>query len=176
MPAPTFASQRCSSVLHGCPCGFLGDPARDCSCSPRAVSSYQRRLSGPLLDRIDLFVDVPRVPYDKLAGQARGEGSAAVRARVRQARDVQHERFAGTNGRIVLNADMTPPLVREFAQEQLGDGAADVLRMAVDRLNLSARSFHRVLKVARTIADLGGSGVIETVHLAEAIQYRQRLE
>jgi magnesium chelatase family protein len=126
------------------------------------------------MDRIDIFVDVPRVPFEKLSGLSGGEKSEAVRERVARARDVQAARFEGTPGH--TNAEMTPPQVRDFAQRQLADGAADVLKMAVERLNLSARAFHRLLKVARTIADLADSGPIETPHMAEAIQYRARIE
>jgi magnesium chelatase family protein len=160
--------------FNPCPCGFAGDPERECVCPPQIISRYQRRLSGPLMDRIDIFVDVPRVPFEKLSGLSGGEKSEAVRERVARARDVQAARFEGTPGH--TNAEMTPPQVRDFAQRQLADGAADVLKMAVERLNLSARAFHRLLKVARTIADLADSGPIETPHMAEAIQYRARIE
>ncbi len=164
------------SSLNPCPCGYFGDPTRDCTCSPQVVSRYQRRLSGPLLDRIDLFVDVPRVPYEKLAGDTRGEPSRAIRERIQRARTLQIERFANGTQTTSLNAHMTPPQVREFAQSQLDDGANEILRAAVDRLDLSARAFHRILKVARTIADLAKSESIQTAHLGEAIQYRQRME
>jgi magnesium chelatase family protein len=143
-------------------------------CSPQLISRYQRRLSGPLMDRIDIFVDVPRVPFEKLAGISGGEKSAAVRERVARARSVQETRFEGSTGR--TNAEMTPPEVRDHAQRQMSAGAGDVLKMAVERLNLSARAFHRLLKVTRTIADLAESEPIETPHMAEAIQYRARIE
>jgi magnesium chelatase family protein len=164
----------CSPDSHGCPCGFFGDPERDCVCPPQLISRYQRRLSGPLMDRIDLFVDVPRVPFEKLAALSSGEKSEAVRDRVARARAVQTMRFEGSGNH--TNAEMTPPQVRDFAQREMSDGASDVLKMAVERLNLSARAFHRLLKVARTIADLAESGPIETPHMAEAIQYRARIE
>lgn len=157
-----------------CPCGFFGDPERDCVCSPQLISRYQRRLSGPLMDRIDIFVDVPRVPFEKLSGLGGGEKSEAVRRRVATTRELQAVRFEGQSGH--TNAEMTPPQVRDFAQRKMSDGAGDVLKMAVERLNLSARAFHRLLKVARTIADLAGSETIETPHMAEAIQYRARIE
>ncbi|MGI8927311.1 MAG: YifB family Mg chelatase-like AAA ATPase [Tepidiformaceae bacterium] len=163
--------------LNPCPCGFFGDPERDCVCPPQMVTRYQRRISGPLLDRIDLFVDVPRVAYEKLAATVRGEPSADVAGRVQRAREVQHERFAGPAGASAqLNAHMSPVQVREFAQQRLGDGGENILRLAVQQLTLSARGFHRVLKLARTIADLASSGPIEATHLAEAIQYRERME
>ena len=126
------------------------------------------------MDRIDLFVDVPRVPFEKLSALSSGEKSEAVRDRVARAREVQTERFAG--GSTHTNSEMNPPQVRDFAQRQLADGAGDVLKMAVERLNLSARAFHRLLKVARTIADLSESEPIETAHMAEAKQYRARIE
>lgn len=138
------------------------------------VARYQRRISGPLLDRIDLFVDVPRVEYEKLASNERAEPSPEVARRVARAREVQHKRFGG-NRDTTLNSDMNPSQVREFAQDALDDPSREVLRVAVERLNLSARAFHRTLKLARTIADLGGAETIAQQHLAEAIQYRERV-
>ena len=163
------------AAMNPCPCGYYGDPVRDCTCPPQLVSRYQRRISGPLLDRIDLFVDVPRVSYEKLASTARGETSAAVRDRVAGARALQRERFA-THPGTALNAEMNPSQVRQFAQLCLGDGAQELLKLAVDQLNLSARAFHRVLKLARTIADLDRCERIENQHLAESIQYRERAD
>jgi magnesium chelatase family protein len=162
------------AAMNPCPCGYYGDASRDCTCPPPLVSRYQRRISGPLLDRIDLFVDVPRVAYEKLASTVRAEPSSAVAERVRRTRVVQRERFG--EGGTVLNAEMNPSQVRDYAQKQLGAGAGDLLRLAVEQLNLSARAFHRVLKLARTIADLDGSEAIETQHLAESIQYRERAD
>ena len=133
---------------------------------------YQRRISGPLLDRIDIFVEVPRVDYEKLADDAVGEPSNAVRGRVEAARVGQQRRFAGT--RFICNAEMTPLEVRQHCQITLEDSAKSLLRLAMNQLALSARSFHRVLKLARTIADLGGAETIGSSHLAEALQYRQR--
>ena len=138
------------------------------------VQRYQRRISGPLLDRIDLFVDVPRVDYEKLAATERAETSETVAARVARARDVQRDRF-GPGDETTLNSDMNPTQVRANAQDALDDNAREVLRVAVERLNLSARAFHRTLKLARTIADLAGAEVIESAHLAEAVQYRERI-
>ncbi len=173
--AVTFpASFILCAALNPCPCGFYGDPERECVCPPQQVSRYQRRLSGPLIDRIDLFTDVPRVPFEKLASVGRGEPSEAVRARVAAAREVQAERFRDSLTQV--NGEMSPPEVRDHAQKQMADGAADVLKLAVERLNLSARAFHRLLKVARTIADLDGSERIETAHMGESIQYRARIE
>jgi len=160
------------SAMNPCPCGFYGDPGRECTCSEGTVLRYQKRISGPLLDRIDIFVEVPRVDYEKLAGDATGEPSENVRQRVEKARVRQQERFAGT--RLVCNAEMSPVEVREYCQNPLEDSAKSLLRLAMNQLALSARSFHRVLKLARTIADLAGSEVIGTPHVAEALQYRQR--
>ena len=160
------------AAMNPCPCGFYGDPTKHCSCSPSTVTRYQHRISGPLLDRIDIFVDVPRVEYEKLTEDATAEPSEAVRERVETSRGRQRLRFS--ESRLVCNAEMGPLEVREFCQRPLEDGAQSLLRMAMNQLSLSARSFHRVLKLARTIADLSGSEVILTSHLAEALQYRQR--
>jgi len=160
------------SAMNPCPCGFYGDPTKQCTCAEGAITRYQRRISGPLLDRIDIFVDVPRVEYEKLATEAVAEPSAAVRERVQKARERQHQRFAGT--RLVCNAEMGPVEVREHCQRSLEDAAKALLRLAVDQLALSARAFHRVLKLARTIADLSGTEVLGATQVAEALQYRQR--
>jgi len=159
-------------AMNPCPCGFWGDPTKECTCSPLTITRYQKRMSGPLLDRIDIFADVPRVEYEKLADDALGEPSEQVRQRVERARARQQERFAGT--RLICNAEMTPLEVRQYCQGVLEDGAKSLLRLAMNQLALSARSFHRVLKLARTIADLAGSEGITTPHVAEALQYRQR--
>jgi magnesium chelatase family protein len=166
----------CSSDQHRCPCGYYGDPTRDCTCPAGVVSRYQRRISGPLLDRIDLFVDVPRVAYEKLASTAKAESSGAVAERVEAARLVQHRRFAPEGGTTALNSEMNPSQVRDHAQLQMTEPATGLLKLAVEQLNLSARAFHRVLKLARTIADLAGSEGIDQPHLAESIQYRERAD
>lgn len=158
------------AAMNPCPCGFYGDPVKECTCTPSLIARYQRRISGPLLDRIDIFVEVPRVEYEKLAEDRLGESSEAVRARIEAARRVQRERFKGTN--IICNADMTPIEVREFCKAE--PGAQSLLRAAMKQLSLSARAFHRILKLARTIADLATAEVIGPSHLAEAIQYRPR--
>ena len=163
--------------MNPCRCGFYGDPDRPCTCPPQAVSAYQRRISGPLLDRIDLFVDVPRVDFEKLAAAPRSEPSAAVMGRVREARERQHARFASAGMETVhTNAEMTSPLVRDFVQSNMEEAGGDLLRMAVRQLNLSARAFHRLLKLARTIADLAGADQVSSAHVAESIQYRERSE
>src|SRR6185503_7423568 len=136
------------------------------------VSRYQRRISGPLLDRIDIFVEVPRVDYEKLASLKPSEASAAVRERIDRARGLQTERFAGRPAS--ANAEMSPADVRDFCQGDIEEQARSFLKLATNQLSLSARAFHRILEVARTIADLGGSEGITTAHVAEAVQYRQR--
>ena len=160
------------AAMNPCPCGFYGDPTKHCSCSPSTVTRYQHRISGPLLDRIDIFVDVPRVEYDKLTDEVATESSSEVSERVEASRTRQHLRFS--ESKLVCNAEMGPVEVREFCQRRLEEGATSLLRMAMNQLSLSARAFHRVLKLARTIADLSASDVITTAHLAEALQYRQR--
>src|SRR5436309_15281441 len=157
-------------AMNPCPCGFHGDPTRECGCSPGAVARYQKRLSGPLLDRIDVHVEVPRVAYDKLAGATRGEPSADIRARVQAARARQAARLAGTG--LLCNAEMGPKEVR--ASCVVAEEAQGLLKAAMGRLQLSARAYHRVLKLARTIADLAPSERIAAPHLAEALQYRPR--
>jgi magnesium chelatase family protein len=160
------------AAMNPCPCGFYGDPTKECTCSESTVSRYQRRMSGPLLDRIDIFVEVPRVEYDKLSAETAGELSETVRQRVETARRCQTARFDGS--RAACNAEMTPTEVRKHCQDCLSEPAKALLRLAMNQLGLSARAFHRTLKLARTIADLAGSEGIETQHVAEAVQYRQR--
>ncbi len=161
------------AAMNPCPCGFYGDPTKECSCSESTVSRYQKRISGPLLDRVDIFVEVPRVEYEKLSSDTIGETSAVVRARVEETRHVQQARFAGS--RFAANAEMTPTEVREHCQAKIDEQAQSLLRLAMAQLSLSARAFHRILKLARTIADMAGSDAIAPQHLAEAIQYRQRV-
>ncbi len=158
------------AAQNPCPCGYYGDPTRACTCSSAMVTRYQKRVSGPLMDRIDLHVEVPRVEYEKLASTHRGESSADVRARVEAARARQAERFAGTG--LYANADMGPGEVRRFCA--LDETGARLMKSAMTQMSLSARGFHRVLKVGRTIADLAGSEAIGPAHLAEALQYRAR--
>ncbi len=157
-------------AMNPCPCGYAGDPVRPCACAPAAIIRYQKRLSGPLLDRIDIHLDVPRVDYDKLADRRPGEPSAQVRARVEAARERQAARFAGSACR--LNSDMGPAEVR--AHCRLDEAGERLVRAAMQQLALSARAYHRILKLARTIADLEAAPRILAHHLAEALQYRPR--
>jgi magnesium chelatase family protein len=150
----------------------LGDHVHECTCSPSMVSRYQKRISGPLLDRIDTRsgIEVPRVEYEKLSDDRLGELSVTIRARVEAARARQMRRFAGTL--LLSNADMGPAEVRDYCQ--VDEAGRSLLRAAMKQLQMSARAYHRILKLARTIADLAGSEGIQTAHLAEAIQYRPR--
>jgi magnesium chelatase family protein len=156
-------------AMNPCPCGYYGDPFRQCTCSPGLVSRYQRRISGPFIDRVDIFVEVPHIDYEKLADDRLGEPSVKVQARIKTARSLQHQRFNGTS--LTWNAEMTPVEVRDFCQAE--ESAHSLLRTAMKQLYLSARAFHRVLKIASTIADLEHAEIIEAHHVAEAIQYRQ---
>lgn len=158
------------AAMNPCPCGYYGDPVQECTCSMSTVSRYQKRISGPLLDRIDIHVEVPRVDYDKLTTDRLGEPSQAIRARVEQAREHQRHRFEGTP--LSCNADMGPGMVRQVCR--LDEAGRALVRAAMQQLQMSARAFHRILKLARTIADLAGNERIETSYLAEAIQYRPR--
>ena len=161
-------------AMNPCPCGWFGDSQHDCSCSMATVTRYQKRLSGPLLDRIDIHVEVPRVDFEKLSDRHRGETSRAIRERIEAAREVQRRRFAAlADGRVITtNADMGPGEIREFCP--VDEAGHSLLRAAMRQLHMSARAYHRTLKLARTIADLAGAERIETAHLAEAIQYRPR--
>jgi len=157
-------------AMNPCPCGYYGDPFRQCTCPSSVVSRYQRRISGPFIDRVDIFVEVPHIDYEKLADDRLGEESVKVQARVVAARSLQRERFRGTG--LTSNAEMTPAEVRDFCQVE--ESAQSLLKAAMKQLYLSARAFHRILKLARTIADLENADIIKAHHLAEAIQYRPR--
>jgi magnesium chelatase family protein len=156
------------AAMNPCPCGYLGDPHHDCTCTPLMVRRYRSRLSGPLLDRIDLHVEVPRIPHSDLADPTDGESSSAIQNRIEAARDRQRERLAPYG--LHANAAMAARHIRRFCP--LDDAGRQLLETVTDRLGLSARTYSRILKVARTIADLAGSEAIEQPHLAEAIQYR----
>ena len=160
------------AAMNPCPCGYFSDPHRECTCSAATITRYQKRISGPLLDRIDIHIEVPRVDYEKLTGERQGEPSSRIRERVEAARERQRARFEGTS--LLANADMGPAEVRKYCV--LDEAGRNLVRAAMQQLQLSARAFHRILKLARTIADLEGAGDIQTQHLAEAIQYRPRRE
>jgi magnesium chelatase family protein len=160
------------SAMNPCPCGYYGDPTRQCTCSSSAVTRYQHRISGPLMDRIDIFPDVPRVDYEKLSQGPAPEGSLEVRERVEKSRNVQRMRYS--ESRLSSNSEMGPVEVRQFCQQFLDDAAKSLIKTAVNQLALSARSYHRVLKVSRTIADLAESEIMTAAHVAEALQYRHR--
>ncbi|MFB0535842.1 MAG: ATP-binding protein, partial [Anaerolineae bacterium] len=149
---------------------YFGDPVKECTCSLSIVSRYQKRISGPLLDRMDIHIEVPRVDYDKLSSDRLGEPSASIRERVEAARGIQRRRFKETE--LACNADMGPAEVRQYCE--VDQAGKSLLRAAMQQLAMSARAYHRILKLARTIADLAGSERIETTYLAEAIQYRPR--
>lgn len=157
------------AAMNPCPCGFYGHPTRKCTCSQNAINRYLSRVSGPLLDRIDIHIEVPPVDYDELSGKAeKGESSEKIRERVNKARAIQHKRFEGTE--ITCNARITSAFLHKICI--MSDEAETVLKKAFEKLNLSARAFDRVLKVARTIADLDESEIIESAHILEAVQYR----
>lgn len=158
-------------AMNPCPCGFYGDPVKECTCSAMAIARYQKKISGPLLDRIDIHVEVPRVDYEKLADKRQVENSETIRKRVQAARERQLARFKGTN--LTCNAEMGPTEVRDFCQTDAS--GEKLLKAAVQQLHLSARAYHRVLKLARTIADLAESDTIAANHVAEAVQYRPRV-
>ncbi|MCD4672874.1 MAG: YifB family Mg chelatase-like AAA ATPase [Anaerolineaceae bacterium] len=166
------------AAMNPCPCGYYGDPLKACTCSLSQVTTYQKRISGPLLDRIDIHIQVPRVDYQKLSSDHLGESSSVVQARVENARESQRRRFIGDGlpfaDMIHCNADMHPAEIRIFCK--LDTAGENLMRSAMSQLQLSARSYHRVLKLSRTIADLAGSDEIAPNHLAEALQYRPRME
>jgi len=155
--------------MNPCPCGYYNHPERACSCPPGAVQKYLNRISGPLLDRIDLHVEVTPVGFGELSEKDTGETSASIRDRVLQAREKQYHRFADHEG-IYANAQMDSSLLKKICV--IEKAGAALLKAAMEKLNLSARAYDRILKVSRTIADLDGKENIQTEHLAEAIQYR----
>ncbi|MEJ2348904.1 MAG: YifB family Mg chelatase-like AAA ATPase [Anaerolineales bacterium] len=159
------------AAMNPCPCGYYGDPVKPCTCSSATVTRYQKRVSGPLLDRIDIHIEVPRVEYEKLSDDRLGEPSSTVQSRVEKAREHQRKRFEGTQ--LTCNADMHPAEVRKHCQ--LDDTCRSLMRSAMNQLQLTARAYHRVLKLARTIADMAGSECIQPAHLAEALQYRPKI-
>jgi len=166
----TFPSRfMLAAAMNPCPCGYFGDPTRECHCTPPMIQRYVSKISGPLLDRIDIHIEVPSVKYKELRGPASAEDSTAVRARVMDARKRQSDRFSADK-KTYSNAQMAPKMIRKYCAIS-GDGEK-LLETAVTRLGLSARAHDRILKVARTIADLDAADSVEAKHLSEAIQYR----
>jgi magnesium chelatase family protein len=165
------------AAMNPCPCGYFGDPSHPCTCSPSSITKYQKRISGPLLDRIDIHIQVPRVEYQKLSEARLGESSALIRARVETARLRQQERFHSTNGdnqkRIFSNADMKNAHTRRYCI--LDEESRKLMETAMRQMQLTARAYFRILKLARTIADLAGHENISSIHLAEALQYRPQM-
>ena len=155
-----------------CPCGYATDPDKTCICSPMQVARYAKKVSGPLLDRIDLHIEVPRVKFEKLSKDELSESSEKIRDRVEAAREKQNVRFQ--NSRCTTNTEMRSKEIKEFCR--LDDTSVELLRQAVTQMHLSARSYHRILKLGRTIADLAGSDRIQTEHIAESLQYRAKAD
>ena len=156
------------SYPNPCPCGYLSDPRHQCTCSPGQIHRYRRRVSGPLLDRIDIHIEVPAVPYKELSTDYSGEKSEAIRQRVVEAREIQLKRFTGE--KIYCNGQMKTRHLKKYCRPQ--PEAQGLLDNAMQKLGLSARAFTRILKLSRTIADLEPSEEIQSHHISEAIQYR----
>lgn len=155
--------------MNPCPCGYYGDPTHSCACTPGQIQRYMNKISGPLLDRIDIHCEIQAVPFAELSKMQPGEPSATIRERIIKARKIQEERFKSFKG-IYCNAMMTEKMLHEFAEPDAP--SLEMLRTAMERLKLSARAYSRILKVARTIADLAGNEKVESMHIAEAIGYR----
>ncbi len=160
------------AAMNPCPCGFESDEGRNCICSPFQILNYKKKISGPIIDRIDLHIEVPRVQFEKLTGEGKGENSHAIKKRVQKARDIQHERFKDTP--YITNSEMSSNSVKKFCE--LDDASMSLLKNAVNQMHLSARAYFRILKLARTIADLAEVKKITTTHIAEALQYRPKVE
>lgn len=156
------------AAMNPCPCGYFGHPTRECICSPKAVHNYLSKISGPMLDRIDIHIDVPPVNYDELNSTVREETSAEIRARVNRARDIQTERYRGTD--VSCNARLTPSMLKKYCVME--DKASGYLKMAFEKLGMSARAYDRILKIARTVADLDGSEIIKREHIFSSISFR----
>ncbi len=162
------------AAMNPCPCGYYGDPEKECRCSPGEILRYQKKISGPLLDRIDIQVELPRVKYDDLKSEEKSESSVQIREWIEKAREIQKERFLSLNKEIYTNSEMTSKEAEEFCQ--LEKEAEALLKKAIESFYLSARSYYKILKVARTIADLDNSENIKSEHVAEALHYRIKTE
>ena len=168
MERGSSSQRRGNGVLHGCPCGYHTDPRRECHCTPHQIQRYLSRISGPLLDRIDIHIDVPAVQYQDLKSEITGESSSQIRERVIAARERQRRRFTGSG--VFTNSRMTTRHLKKYCV--LKDDAEDLLHTAMVEMALSARAHNKILKVSRTIADLADSADITLEHIGEAIQYR----
>ncbi|MDD2822832.1 MAG: ATP-binding protein [Candidatus Daviesbacteria bacterium] len=169
----TFPCQFILLAAHNpCPCGFLGSHKKSCSCNPGQISRYKKKISGPLLDRIDIHLDIPAVEVEKLTGEDIPEESKTIRDRVENARKIQQKRFKGSS--VLTNSEMNNIQIKQFCQ--ITREALELLKLAISQMNLSARSYYRVLKLSRTIADLANSEGIMPEHIAEALTYRYREE
>lgn len=160
------------SAMNPCPCGFINDSEKNCICAPSQIINYKKKISGPILDRIDLHIEVPRVNFEKLTATSSGENSETIKKRIQKARDIQQKRFK--NDIFLTNSEMTSNKVKEICH--LNEASVNLLRNAVEQMHLSARSYFRILKLALTISDLAGEQEITTNHIAEALQYRPRVE
>ncbi len=160
------------AAMNPCPCGYLTDPEKQCVCSPSSVARYQKRISGPLLDRIDIHIEVPRIKHAEIEDGKDGESSKDVRQRVANARKIQQERFKGTS--LITNSEMSSNDIQNFCKME--DSAKDLLKNAIEQLRFSVRAYHKIIKLGRTIADLDGSDEIKNIHIAEAIQYRPKID
>ena len=156
------------AAMNPCPCGYYGHPTKKCICTKKQVSQYLSRISGPLLDRFDIHIEVAPVEYESLSSRAKEEPSSAIRERVQRAREIQNRRFRGTG--ITCNAKITSDILHEVCV--LTDGANDLLKGVFERLGLSARAYDKILKVSRTIADMDGSELIDKQHISQAVRYR----
>ena len=157
------------AAMNPCPCGYHGDPNHDCNCTSGEIQRYMSRISGPLMDRIDIHIPVPTVKFEELSSETAGERSEIIRDRVNRARQIQHERFVD-EPEIFCNAHMDSRKTREYCK--IGERSQSLLATAINQQGLSARAYDRILKVSRTIADLAGNDQIEMGHIAEAIHYR----
>jgi magnesium chelatase family protein len=160
---------RCLRSRNPCPCGFAGDPKRECRCTSTKIQAYRNKISGPLLDRIDIHIEVPPVNYEQMSSLSRGTPSSVIRERVEACRRRQRERFA-RHPKITCNAAMNARHVQEYCVP--APEAAELLKMAMSEFNFSARAYDRIIKVARTIADMDHADEINALHISEAIQYR----
>jgi magnesium chelatase family protein len=160
------------AAMNPCPCGNATDPQKECTCTPNQISNYKKKLSGPILDRIDLQIEVPRLKFEKITGDSLSEKSEDVRQRIIKAREIQLKRFK--DAEIFTNAEMNNQLLKKFCQ--IGEPEKELLKLAINKMHFSPRTYYRLLKVARTIADLEGVEDINVNHLAEAIQYKFREE